>query len=136
MSLREQEPSEHTQATVKRNKGDFSMEVGAHLKNVRMSAQKCRLVADQVRGKNVAAAIELLGFSPKKAAVFIKATVKSAIANAEHNHGLDVDMLKISKLLVNEASSFKRFRARAKGRGNRITKRGCHISVWVSELKA
>ena len=109
------------------------MEVGAHLKNVRMSAQKCRLVADQVRGKSSAAAIELLSFSPKKAAVFIKAVVKSALANAEHNHGLDIDELSITKILVNEASSYKRFRARAKGRGNRITKRGCHISVWVSE---
>lgn len=109
------------------------MEVCAHLRNVRLSAQKCRLVADQVRGKAAARAMELLTFSSKKGAHFVKAAVKSALANAEHNHALDIDELSISKIIVNEAMSYKRFEARAKGRGNRITKRGCHISVWLSE---
>lgn len=109
------------------------MEVCAHLRNVRLSAQKCRLIADQIRGKAAARAIELLTFSPKKGAHFVKATIKSALANAEHNHGLDIDELNVTKIVVNEATSYKRFDARAKGRGNRITKRGCHISVWLSE---
>lgn len=109
------------------------MEVCAHLKNVRLSAQKCRLVADQVRGKPVARAVDLLTFSPKKGARFVKAVIKSALANAEHNHGRDIDELSVSRIIVNEATSYKRFQARAKGRGNRITKRGCHISVWLDE---
>jgi large subunit ribosomal protein L22 len=109
------------------------MEVCAHLKNVRLSAQKCRLVADQVRGKSAAKALELLAFSPKKGATFVKAVVKSALANAEHNHGRDIDELNVTRIIVNEATSYKRFHARAKGRGNRITKRGCHISVWLDE---
>ncbi len=107
------------------------MEVCAHLKNVRMSDQKARLVADLVRGKPVHQALEILAFSSKKAAKKIKAVVESAVANAEHNHGTDIDDLQVSRIIVNQAVSFKRFRARAKGRGNRITKRGCHISVWL-----
>jgi large subunit ribosomal protein L22 len=110
------------------------MEVCAHLKNVRMSDQKARLVADLVRGKAIHQALDILSFSSKKAAREIKAVVESAVANAEHNHGVDLDDLKISRITVNQAASFKRFRARAKGRGNRITKRGCHISVWLSAV--
>ena len=109
------------------------MEVCAHLRNVRMSDQKARLVADLVRGKAVHHALDMLSFSSKKAAVHIKALIESALANAEHNHGEDIDELKVSRIIVNQATSFKRFRARAKGRGNRITKRGCHISVWLAK---
>jgi large subunit ribosomal protein L22 len=111
------------------------MEVCAHLRNVRMSDQKARLVADLVRGKPLAQAFDILTFSSKKAAVLIKAVIESAVANAEHNHGQDVDELKVARIVVNQAVSFKRFRARAKGRGNRITKRGCHISVWLDANK-
>lgn len=108
-------------------------QVCAHLKNVRMSDQKARLVADLIRGKNVQVALDILAFSSKKAAKSIKAVIESALANAEHNHGKDIDDMKIDRIIVNQATSFKRFRARAKGRGNRITKRGCHISVWLAE---
>ena len=108
------------------------MEVCAHLKNVRISDQKARLVADLVRGKGIAQGLEILAFSSKKAAREIKSLIESAVANAEHNHGVDIDNLKVARIIVNQAVSFKRFRARAKGRGNRITKRGCHISVWLS----
>jgi len=109
------------------------MEVSAHLKNVRMSAQKVRLVADQIRGQKVALAIDTLAFSSKKAAKIIKGVLDSAIANAEHNQGLDVDELKVASVFVNQATTIKRFRARAKGRGARILKRGCHITVSVAE---
>ena len=110
-------------------------QVCAHLKNVRMSDQKARLVADLVRGKSVSHALDVLTFSSKKAAKSIKAVIESAIANAEHNFGKDIDNLVVGKIIVNQAVSFKRFRARAKGRGNRITKRGCHISVWLNEAE-
>lgn len=109
------------------------MEVSAHLKYARISAQKCRLVADQIRGMPVAKAIDLLAFSPKKAAVLIKGVLNSAIANAEHNNGLDVDELKVTSIYVNQAPTIKRMHARAKGRGARILKRNCHITVKVSE---
>jgi large subunit ribosomal protein L22 len=109
------------------------MEVSAHLKNVRMSAQKCRLVADLVRGKRVEEALNILAFNSKKAAKIVKDILESAIANAEHNKGLDVDELKVSSIYVNQAATLKRFRARAKGRGARILKRGCHITVSVAE---
>jgi large subunit ribosomal protein L22 len=107
--------------------------VAAKLRNARISAQKCRLVADQVRGLPVARALDLLAFSPKKAAAIVKKILESAIANAEHNAGADIDELKISKIFVDEAASFKRMHARAKGRGNRILKRNCHITVIVAE---
>jgi len=110
-------------------------QVCAHLKNVRMSDQKARLVADLVRGKNVQHALDILAFSSKKAAKLIKAVIESALANAEHNHAKDIDDMKVARIIVNQAVSFKRFRARAKGRGNRITKRGCHISVWLAETE-
>src|SRR6266705_2069421 len=108
------------------------METRAMLYGVRLSAQKGRLVADQVRGLPVEKALNLLAFSPKKGAHIIKKVLESAIANAEHN-GADVDELKVKTILVEQAISLKRFQARAKGRGNRITKRTCHIFVTVGD---
>ena len=109
------------------------MEVAAKLKYARISPQKCRLVADQVRGQGVGSALQTLAFSPKKAAHIVKKVLESAIANAEHNHGTDVDELKVSTIFVDEAPSLRRFRARAKGRGARIIKRNSHITVLVSD---
>ena len=99
----------------------------------RISPQKARLVADQVRGVNVANALESLQFSTKKGASIIRKVVESAIANAENNEGADVDRLCISEIMVDEGPTLKRFRARAKGRGVRILKRTSHIKVVVSE---
>ena len=99
----------------------------------RSSAQKARLVADQVRGLPVEKALELLSYSPKKAAVLIKKVVDSAIANAEHNDGADVDELVITKICVDEGPTMKRIMPRAKGRADRIMKRSCHITVVVSD---
>ena len=109
------------------------METKAILRGVRLSAQKGRLVADQVRGKPVDQAINILAFSPKKGAQIIRKVVESAIANAEHNDGADIDDLKVKTIFVEEGSSLKRFTARAKGRGNRILKPTCHIYVTVGE---
>ena len=109
------------------------MEVQAKLKFARSSAQKCRLVADQIRGLPVEKAINLLTFSNKKAAVLIKDVLNSAVANAEHNDGMDVDSLFVSTVFVDEGPTMKRFEARAKGRGNRILKRTSHITVKVAE---
>lgn len=108
------------------------METKAILKNVHVSAQKGRLVADLVRGLPVGRALELLEFSPKKAARILKKVLESAIANAEHNAGADVDELKVSEIQINGAASMKRFHARAKGRGARILKRTSHITVTVA----
>ena len=109
-------------------------EAVAKYKYAHSSAQKARLVADQIRGLSVAKAMDILDFSKKKAALlFIKKTLQSAIANAEHNAGADIDELKISKIFVDEAGAQKRWHARAKGRGNRILKRLCHITVQVSD---
>jgi large subunit ribosomal protein L22 len=105
----------------------------AKLKNARISAQKCRLVADQIRGAPVDRALQTLAFSPKKAARFVKKVLESAIANAEHNEGADIDELKVARVFVDEGPSFKRFQARAKGRGNRIVKRTSHITVAVGD---
>ena len=107
------------------------MEVSATLKQAHISAQKARLVADQVRGLPVEKALNLLMFSPKKAAAMVRKVLESAIANAEHNEGADIDELKVSAIFVNEATTMKRFRARAKGRGTRILKRNSHITVTV-----
>ena len=107
------------------------METQAVLRGVRISAQKGRLVADQVRGKPVEAALNILTFSPKKAAKIVKKVLESAIANAEHNDGADIDELKVTTIFVDKAQSMKRFSARAKGRGNRIEKQTCHITVKV-----
>lgn len=109
------------------------MEVAAKLKGARMSAQKARLVADQVRGKSVDAALEILQFSTKKGADIIKKVLESAIANAEHNDGADVDELKVSTIFVDEGMTMKRIKPRAKGRADRILKRSCHITVKVAE---
>ena len=109
------------------------MEVAAKLKGARLSAQKARLVADQVRGKSVEAALEILQFSTKKGADIIKKVLESAIANAEHNDGADVDELKVSTIFVDEGMSMKRIKPRAKGRADRILKRSCHITVKVAE---
>ncbi|MDC0172431.1 50S ribosomal protein L22 [Gammaproteobacteria bacterium] len=109
------------------------MEVVAKLKGARMSAQKARLVADQVRGKSVEAALEILQFSTKKGADIIKKVLESAIANAEHNDGADVDELKVSTIFVDEGMTMKRIKPRAKGRADRILKRSCHITVKVAE---
>lgn len=105
----------------------------AKLNSARVSAQKCRLVADQIRGLEVGKAIDLLAFSTKKSAKLMKKVLESAIANAEHNDGADVDDLRVSSVYVNEGPTLKRMRARAKGRGNRIMKRTCHITIKVSE---
>ncbi|MCW5598163.1 50S ribosomal protein L22 [Nitrosomonas sp.] len=105
----------------------------ATLPSVRLSAQKGRLVADQVRGLRVARAVEILKFSPKKGASIILKLLESAIANAEHNEGADVDELLISKILVDQGISLKRMSARAKGRGNRIVKPTCRILLTVSD---
>jgi large subunit ribosomal protein L22 len=109
------------------------MEVAAKLKGANISAQKTRLVADQVRGMGVEEALTLLSFSPKKAAVLVKKTLNSAIANAEHNEGADVDELVISSIFVDEGMTMKRIRPRAKGRADRILKRTCHITVKVAD---
>ncbi len=109
------------------------METRATLYGVRLSAQKGRLVADQIRGLPVEKALNLLAFNPKKGAHIIKKVLESAIANAEHNDGADVDELKVKTIFVEQATSLKRFQARAKGRGNRITKRTCHIFVTVGD---
>ena len=107
------------------------MEVKAIHRGARISAQKTRLVADQIRGLPVDKALNVLTFSPKKAAVIVKKVVLSAIANAEHNEGADIDELKVTSIMVDKAASLKRFTARAKGRGNRIEKQSCHITVTV-----
>ena len=107
------------------------MRVSAQHKNARISAQKARLVADLIRGKEVEQALNILAFSTKKGAELIKKVLESAIANAEHNNGADIDELKVVTIFVDKGPSLKRFQARAKGRGNRIEKQTCHINVTV-----
>jgi large subunit ribosomal protein L22 len=109
------------------------METRAKLTYARISPQKCRLVADQVRGLPVEQALQLLTFSPKKGADIVKKVLESAIANAEHNDGADIDELKVSTIYVDQGPTLKRMRARAKGRGNRILKRTSHITVMVAD---
>ena len=111
------------------------MQVSAKLKYARISPQKCRLVADAVRGQSVATALQTLTLMQKKGARIVKKVLESAVANAEHNHGADIDELKISTIEVNEAPTFRRFRARAKGRGARIIKRNSHITIRVADEK-
>ncbi len=108
------------------------MEISAKLKGAQISAQKARLVADQVRGRHVDEALDLLEFSPKKASKLVKKLLDSAIANAENNEGADVDELVISSVFVDEGRTMKRLRPRAKGRADRIFKRSCHITLMVS----
>jgi len=112
------------------------METQAKLYGVRLSAQKGRLVADLIRGRTVEQALNILAFTPKKSAQLIKKVLESAIANAEHNDGADVDELRVSRIDVDQGFALKRFQARAKGRGNRIIKRTCHIFVTVSDQPA
>lgn len=107
------------------------METTAIVRGVRVSAQKARLVADLVRGKSVAQALNILAFSPKKSAGIIRKVIESAIANAEHNDGADIDELSIKTIHVDKGASMKRFDARAKGRGVKIEKQTCHIVVKV-----
>jgi len=109
------------------------MEVQAKYIHARISAQKCRLVADQIRGLPVEQALTLLKFSPKKAAGIMKKVLESAIANAEHNEGADIDELKVSTIFVDEGPTMKRWRARAKGAANHIFKRSSHITVMVAD---
>jgi large subunit ribosomal protein L22 len=109
------------------------MEVAAKLSGAQLSAQKARLVADQIRGKHVEEALDLLTFSNKKGAAVIKKVLESAIANAEQNEGADVDELRISTIFVDEGVTMKRIRPRAKGRADRILKRSCHITVKVAD---
>jgi large subunit ribosomal protein L22 len=111
------------------------MQATAILKYSRISPQKGRLVADQIRGMPVARALELLEFSPKKAARLIRKVLESAIANAEHNEGADVDELKVQTIMVDVGPQIKRFHARAKGRGVRVVKRTSHITVTVGDVK-
>jgi len=111
------------------------MEVRAKLKNANFSAQKGRLIANEIRGVPVEKALNFLGFNPRKAAQIFKKLLNSAIANAEHNEGADIDELFISTVFVDEAPTYKRFKARAKGRGNRILKRNCHLTLELSDTK-
>ncbi len=109
------------------------MQTNAILRGVRLSAQKGRLVADMVRGKPVAEAMNILAFSPKKGAAIIKKVLESAIANAEHNNDADIDLLSVKTIYVEKGMVLKRFSARAKGRGNRIIKPTCHIFLTVGD---
>jgi large subunit ribosomal protein L22 len=109
------------------------MQAMAKLKYARISAQKARLVADQIRGLHVERALNTLTFSTKKGAPLIKKVLESAIANAEHNEGADVDELKVASIMVDEGPTMKRIRPRAKGRAARIFKRTSHITLTVAE---
>ena len=109
------------------------MEVSAHLNSVSISAQKARLVADQIRGLPVERAQNLLKFSNKKAAGIISKVLESATSNAEHNEGADIDELRVATIYIDEGRTMKRFRARAKGRANRILKRSAHITITVAD---
>lgn len=109
------------------------METKARLRYARLSPQKVRLVADQIRGLPVDRAMNHLVFSEKKAATIIKKVLDSAIANAEHNEGADIDELRVSSVCVDEGSTYKRLRARARGRANRIFKRTSHITLTLSD---
>lgn len=109
------------------------MEAIAKHKFARVSPQKGRLVADQIRGQSVAQALDILAYSPKKAATLVKKVLESAIANAEHNEGADIDELKVAAIMIDEGPTMKRIKPRAKGRADRILKRTSHITVVVSD---
>lgn len=109
------------------------MNVSAKLRYARISPQKCRLVADAVRGQPVANALQILTLMPKKGAGIVKKVLESAVANAEHNHGADIDELKVSRIFVDDAPTLRRYRARAKGRAGKIIKRNSHITVQVAD---
>ncbi|MGI9249781.1 MAG: 50S ribosomal protein L22 [Pseudohongiellaceae bacterium] len=112
------------------------MQVSAKLKGAPLSAQKARLIVNQIRGKGAEEALKILSFSPKKGAAIIKKVLDSAIANAEHNEGADVDELKISTAYVDEGMTMKRLMPRAKGRADRILKRSCHITITIADDEA
>jgi large subunit ribosomal protein L22 len=112
------------------------MEVAARLKFVRLSPQKCRLVCDLIRGLPIERALDTLKFSSKRAAAVLKKVVDSAIANAEHNHGADIDDLKVAQVYVDQGPTYKRMMARAKGRGTRILKQTSHITVILSDERS
>jgi large subunit ribosomal protein L22 len=127
----------HVQVPLRRPQvGGLSMQVAAKLKYARISPQKCRLVADLVRGQPVGLALNTLRFTPKKGAELVLKVLESAIANAENNLSADVDELKVQTITVDPAPVLKRFTARAKGRGNRIWKRNSHIVVTVGDGKS
>lgn len=107
------------------------METRAVLRGVRLSADKGRLVADLIRGKKVEQALNILAFTPKKAAVIVKKVLESAVANAEHNDSANIDELRVTSIYIEQGTTLKRFTARAKGRGNRISKPTCHVYVTV-----
>jgi large subunit ribosomal protein L22 len=109
------------------------MNVSAKLRYARTSAQKARLIADLVRGMPVDKAVDTLKFNQRKAAAIIRKVLESAIANAEHNEGADIDELRVSTIFIDEGPTHKRLRARARGRANRIFKRTSHITVTVSD---
>ena len=109
------------------------METRAVLRGVRLSAQKGRLVADLIRDKPVDKALSILAFTPNKGAALVKKVLESAIANAEHNDGADIDTLKVKTIFVERGTVLKRFHARAKGRGTRVTKHTCHIYITVGD---
>jgi len=109
------------------------METRAILRGARMSAQKGRVVADLIRGKPVDRALNILAFTPRKGAAIVKKVLESAIANAEHNDGADIDALKVKIIHVERGAFLKRFHARAKGRGNRVLKHTCHIYITVGD---
>lgn len=109
------------------------MEVVARLKFARLSPQKCRLVCDQIRGLKIDRALDILKFSRKRSAAVLKKVLDSAIANAEHNNGADIDELKVSKVFADQGPTYKRTQAKAKGRGSRILKPTCHITVILSD---
>ena len=112
------------------------MQVDAKLYGAKLSAQKGRLVADMVRGQKVDRALNILAFTPKKAGLIIKKVLESAIANAEHNDGADIDELRVTTICVDKAATLKRMSARAKGRGNTIGKQSCHVRIVVGDGKA
>jgi len=109
------------------------MEISAISRGVRLSPQKGRLLADLIRGKPVGQAVNVLAFSPQKGAVIIKKVLDSAIANAEHNNGMDIDQLRVVSIHIEKGMVLKRFIARAKGRGNRVTKPTSHIFVTIGD---
>ncbi|VVC75164.1 50S ribosomal protein L22 [Aquicella siphonis] len=109
------------------------MEVAAKLKFARLSPQKCRLVCDQIRGLPIDRALDILKFSRKRSAAVLKKVLDSAIANAEHNHGADIDELKVTKVFADQGPTYKRMQAKAKGRGSRILKPTCHITIVLSD---
>jgi len=109
------------------------MQVEAKLKFARLSPQKCRLVCDQIRGKRIDRALDILKFSPKRSAEVVKKLLDSAIANAEHNNGADIDQLKVMTIYADQGPTFKRMQAKAKGRGSQILKPTCHITIILSD---